>query len=233
MMRRLICIVAGGLLMSGPFSQAEIVLSPLPVVLSLSIDPELDGEAELISVAFEDASIETVVSVYAKWSGANIIADPAMLQGRVTVDVEDVHWYRSLNAILGTHGLMVEEFVEGSRLYNVVWDPTFVRPYEPNATQLMWSIAPRVPQKLYLVWLIGVWVTHPLFAIAVFRVLRRRPVESRPVGRPLLWAYLVVLLGLPGVALVWWVHRELVVDVPPSREAPAVAKAMADFVGDG
>ena len=97
---------------------AEEGFNDVTIAINEGAEPEEDTE-NLISVAFEDASLDTVVSVFTKWSGANIIADPSNLTGRVTVSLENVAWKPALGAILAQHNLSLQEHTQGSSVYAI------------------------------------------------------------------------------------------------------------------
>lgn len=83
-----------------------------------------DGEtAGRISITLDDVEIVDVVRMFTRISGANIIATPSNLQGRVTVNLTEVEWRPALESILDMHGLALEEKLPGSSVYSVVPRP--------------------------------------------------------------------------------------------------------------
>ena len=74
----------------------------------------------LISVSLDDVPLQSVVSLFQKVSGANIIASATNLQGRVTVNLENVEWKPALDSILDMYNLMVVEKVPGSAIYSII-----------------------------------------------------------------------------------------------------------------
>ncbi len=77
----------------------------------------------LISVALDDVPLQDVVRLFTKISGANIIASSTNLQGKVTVNLQDVEWKPALDSILDMYSLMVLEKVPGSSIYSVTVKP--------------------------------------------------------------------------------------------------------------
>ena len=61
-----------------------------------------------------------VILMFTSISGANIIATPSNLQGRVTVNLNDVEWKPALESILDMHSLMLAEKTPGSGVYSIV-----------------------------------------------------------------------------------------------------------------
>lgn len=98
--------------------------------------PTLEKQ-NLISVALDDVPLQDVVRLFTKISGANIIASSTNLQGKVTVNLQDVEWKPALDSILDMYSLMVVEKVPGSSIYSVM-----VRP--PGASD------PLIAQSIFL-----------------------------------------------------------------------------------
>ena len=73
-----------------------------------------------ISITLTDVEMADVVLMFTKISGANIIATPSNLTGRVTVNLNDVEWKPALESILEAHSLMLQEKVPGSGVYTIV-----------------------------------------------------------------------------------------------------------------
>ena len=84
--------------------------------------PTLEKQ-NLISVALDDVPLQDVVRLFTKISGANIIASSTNLQGKVTVNLQDVEWKPALDSILDMYSLMVVEKVPGSSIYSVMIKP--------------------------------------------------------------------------------------------------------------
>ena len=74
----------------------------------------------LISVTLDDVELADVVRMFTRVSGANIIASPSNLIGRVTVNLSDVEWQPALESILETHALGLVEKTPGSRVFSIV-----------------------------------------------------------------------------------------------------------------
>lgn len=85
-------------------------------------------DKELISVAVDDVSIQEVVKMFTRVSGANIIATPTNLQGKVTVNLQDVEWKPALSSILDMYNLTITEKSPGSGIFSVM-------PKPPGATE--------------------------------------------------------------------------------------------------
>ena len=93
---------------------------------TLSVPPltkPVEAEKELISVAVDDVSLQEVVKMFTRVSGANIIATPTNLQGRVTVNLQDVEWKPALSSILDMYNLSINEKSPGSGIYSVTPKP--------------------------------------------------------------------------------------------------------------
>ena len=88
------------------------------VVPALSFAPEKNGSG-LISVSLDDVPLQDVVRLFTRISGANIIATPSNLQGRVTVNLQDVEWKPALGSILDMYSMMISEKIPGSGIYSV------------------------------------------------------------------------------------------------------------------
>ncbi|MFC1462922.1 type II secretion system protein GspD [Verrucomicrobiota bacterium] len=73
-----------------------------------------------ISITLTDVEMADVVLMFTKISGANIIATPSNLTGRVTVNLNDVEWKPALESILETHSLALLEKVPNSGVYTIV-----------------------------------------------------------------------------------------------------------------
>ncbi|MBL7076676.1 MAG: hypothetical protein ISS31_04315 [Kiritimatiellae bacterium] len=82
-----------------------------------------DSGDDLISITLDDVEILDVVRMFTRISGANIIATPSNLQGRVTVNLTDVAWKPALESILDMHGLALDEKLPGSGVYRIIPRP--------------------------------------------------------------------------------------------------------------
>lgn len=76
-------------------------------------------ESNLISITLDDVEMVDVVRMFTRISGANIIAAPSNLVGRVTVNLTEVEWQPALESILDMHGLALVEKTPGSRVYSI------------------------------------------------------------------------------------------------------------------
>jgi len=91
----------------------------------------------LISVALDDVPLQSVISLFQKVSGANIIASSSNLQGRVTVNLDNVEWKPALDSILDIYGLRAVEKVPGSAIYSII-------------TNAPGTVEPLVAQSIFL-----------------------------------------------------------------------------------
>jgi type IV pilus assembly protein PilQ len=95
----------------------------------------------LISVALDDVPLQDVVRLFTRISGANIISSSTNLQGKVTVNLQDVEWKPALDSILDMYSLMVSEKVPGSGIYSVMTkvpgaEPLIAQPIFLNYAQV-------------------------------------------------------------------------------------------------
>ena len=79
--------------------------------------------ANLISISLDNVPMEDVVRLFARISGANIIATASNLQGNVTVSLKDVEWQPALRSILDMNQLALIEKTPGSGIYSIVSKP--------------------------------------------------------------------------------------------------------------
>jgi len=82
-----------------------------------------DAEGNLINITLNDVELSDVVRMFTRISGANIVASPTNLTGRVTVNLEDVEWKSALKSILDMHSLTLVETLPESGVYSVVQRP--------------------------------------------------------------------------------------------------------------
>ena len=61
-----------------------------------------------ISLKLQDAPLTEVLRAFAQIAGFNLVLDPRIHQGTVTVELEDVPWDQALHVILKMHGLGAE-----------------------------------------------------------------------------------------------------------------------------
>ena len=92
--------------------------SEVEVVPVLNYAQDRSGSS-LISVSLDDVPLQDVVRLFTRISGANIIATPSNLQGRVTVNLQDVEWKPALGSILDMYSMMISEKMPGSGIYSV------------------------------------------------------------------------------------------------------------------
>jgi type IV pilus assembly protein PilQ len=77
----------------------------------------------LINVTVENETLENVVNMFARISGANIVTTSADLGGTVTVSLRGVAWKPALSSILDVHNLSLTEKMPGSGVYTIVPKP--------------------------------------------------------------------------------------------------------------
>ena len=61
-----------------------------------------------ISLSLRDAPLTEVLRAFAQLAGFNLVLDPRIPPGAVTVELKDVPWDLALHVILKTHGLGAE-----------------------------------------------------------------------------------------------------------------------------
>ncbi len=103
---------------SGTATNMDVATETVPVDSFQSSEKQ-----NLISVALDDVPLQDVVRLFTKISGANIIASSTNLQGKVTVNLQDVEWKPALDSILDMYSLMVIEKVPASSIYSVTVKP--------------------------------------------------------------------------------------------------------------
>ncbi len=96
-----------------------------PVVERVEAAPTADGnvDPEKIALTLTDTELVQVVDLFIKISGANIIASPTNLTGRVTVNLRDVDWKTALLSILETQNLTLMETRPDSNVFSIVPKP--------------------------------------------------------------------------------------------------------------
>lgn len=93
-----------------------------PEIVPLATAPTTSKE-NLISIALDDVPLQDVVRMFTRISGANIIATSTNLQGKVTVNLQDVEWKPALSSILDIYNLAIFEKIPASGIYSVVPKP--------------------------------------------------------------------------------------------------------------
>lgn len=104
----------------------------------------------LISIALDDVPLQDVVRLFTRISGANIISASTNLQGKVTVNLQDVEWKPALDSILDMYSLMVAEKVPGSGIYSIMTkvpgsEPLIAQPIFLNYAQVSNVVAVLAP----------------------------------------------------------------------------------------
>jgi type II secretory pathway component GspD/PulD (secretin) len=84
----------------------------------MTYGPEGGGQ-NLISVSLDDVPLQDVIRLFTRISGANIIASSSNLQGKVTVNLQDVEWKPALGSILDIYSMMIAEKIPGSGIYSI------------------------------------------------------------------------------------------------------------------
>lgn len=97
----------------------ENMLIPLATPEDRGLLETAEGE-NLINVTVENETLENVVNMFARISGANIVTTSADLGGTVTVNMRAVAWKPALSAILDVHNLALAEKLPGSGVYTIV-----------------------------------------------------------------------------------------------------------------
>jgi len=88
-----------------------------------------EDEEGTISISLDDVEMADVVRMFTRISGANIIATPSNLQGRVTANLDDVQWLSAMETILDMNSLALTESPPGSKIYRI--DPKVPGAPEP------------------------------------------------------------------------------------------------------
>ncbi|MDE0840067.1 MAG: hypothetical protein OSB41_13580, partial [Kiritimatiellae bacterium] len=101
-------------------SIAEII----PLANSALASSSVDRDDDLINVSVENESLENIVNMFTRISGANIVTSSSDLEGTVTVNLRDVDWKSALSAILDIHDLALTEQLPGSGVYTIVPKPS-------------------------------------------------------------------------------------------------------------
>ena len=114
--------------------------------------PEMVVSAEgknLINVTVENESLENVVAMFTRLSGANIVATSADLEGTVTVNLTGVEWRPALSSILEVHNLALVEKLPGSGVYTIVPRPADMT--EPLVVETVFLKYTTVPELMPII----------------------------------------------------------------------------------
>ena len=87
-------------------AQPPAHLSPAPKGLAYTGDP--------LSLNFQDIELRSVLQVFADFTGLNLVVSDAV-QGRITLNLQEVPWDQALDLVLGSKGL--GKRVEGNVLF--------------------------------------------------------------------------------------------------------------------
>jgi type IV pilus assembly protein PilQ len=145
-----IAATAGDALAPAPVVVVPVEAAVSNVVTSVDTTTELmpvasftsaSEKQNLISIALDDVPLQDVVRLFTRISGANIISSSTNLQGKVTVNLQDVEWKPALDSILDMYSLMVTEKVPGSGIYSVMTkvagaEPLIAQPIFLNYAQV-------------------------------------------------------------------------------------------------
>ena len=106
----------------------EEAAAEVPAAESVVMDidepaPVENGRSEVISITLRDTPLSDVVNLFVRTTGANIIAAPEDLTGRVTVSIRDMPWREALESILDIHGLTLERSSVDVDLFRIVPRP--------------------------------------------------------------------------------------------------------------
>ena len=93
-------------------------------LIELGLDDALSGTVDmgeettdLITISLDDVPVQDVVRMFARISGANIVAGTNLV-GNVTVNLQDVEWQPALRVILDSVGLSMVEKTDG--IYSIL-----------------------------------------------------------------------------------------------------------------
>lgn len=101
-------------------------------------------DENLINVTVENETLENVVNMFTRISGANIVTTTDDLKGMVTVNLRNVQWRPALNSILDIHKLTLVEKMPGSGVYSIVPKPP--QDSEPLVNQTVFLKFTTVPE---------------------------------------------------------------------------------------
>ena len=96
----------------------------IPLADSAASNSSIDGADDLINVSVENETLENIVNMFTRISGANIVTSSSDLEGTVTVNLRGVDWKSALSAILDIHDLALTEQLPGSGVYTIVPKPS-------------------------------------------------------------------------------------------------------------
>ena len=111
-----------------PSSAAPVVAESAPSISAPNVPlaPATNAPAagastnQNISLVFDDVPLTDAVKLFARISGANIIASSSNLQGLVTANLQDVPWRPAFETILARQGLQLIESTPGSTIFSIV-----------------------------------------------------------------------------------------------------------------
>ena len=110
---------------------------------------DISKTGDLITISLNDVPLSDVVSMFIRISGANIVANPTSLTGRVTANLKDVDWKIALDEILQQSGLTLSESQPGSGVYNIAPPkPAQQQPVFPESFELKYIQAASITSGL-------------------------------------------------------------------------------------
>lgn len=87
---------------------------------AVELEPEVIEGTDRITITLDDVLLEDAVRMFARTTGANIIATSSLLaEKRVTVNLVDVDWRPALRSILEIHDLELAERSPGSGVFSI------------------------------------------------------------------------------------------------------------------
>lgn len=104
------------------------------VFVPVDSDSDDSSDEDQFHIIIDDAPLRQVVREFTRASGANIIAAPSTLQGRVTANLEGVDAISALETILDMHNCWLLESPPGSGVYRI--DPHVPGAPEPMTVEV-------------------------------------------------------------------------------------------------
>lgn len=101
---------------SQPASEEEQGVVRIPMT---SQEESQQIKDEKVTLSLNDVPLSEVVNLFMRLSGANIVASPTQLTGRVSVNLKEVDWKTALSQILSMHNLELNESAPDSGLYSI------------------------------------------------------------------------------------------------------------------
>jgi len=105
---------------TGSDEDTDFIALPVDSAPIEGITATNNADENLITISFDDVSIEDVVRMFRRIPDANIIATPSNLSAHVTANLDGVEWRPALSTILSMHNLSLSEKPAGSGVYSIV-----------------------------------------------------------------------------------------------------------------